>query len=74
MKGSPPPIPSTSSAGATAGSCPGCQSSFIVTTAKIPDADSYWRCMKCGDVWNVARSRGARSSGRDDWMRRRTSY
>jgi predicted Zn finger-like uncharacterized protein len=74
MKGSPPSIPSTSPAGATAGSCPGCQSSFIVTTSKIPDADSYWRCMKCGDVWNVGRSRASRSSGRDDWMRRRTSY
>jgi hypothetical protein len=27
----------------------------IVTTAKSPDADSYWRCTACGDVWNDSR-------------------
>jgi predicted Zn finger-like uncharacterized protein len=74
MKDSPPSIASTSSAGVAGASCPGCQSLSIVTTSKIPDADSYWRCTKCGDVWNMARSRVSRSSGRDDWMRRRTSY
>lgn len=37
------------------GSCPACSSSSIVTTAKIPDADSYWRCTKCGEVWNDGR-------------------
>jgi predicted Zn finger-like uncharacterized protein len=36
-------------------SCPSCQSPTIVTTAKIPDADSYWRCTQCGDVWNGSR-------------------
>ncbi len=37
-------------------SCPACQSSSIVTTAKVPDRDSYWRCKDCGEVWNNSRS------------------
>jgi predicted Zn finger-like uncharacterized protein len=36
-------------------SCPTCHSVAIVTTAKSPDADSYWRCTACGDVWNDSR-------------------
>jgi predicted Zn finger-like uncharacterized protein len=44
--------------------CPACLSSSIVTTAKIPDADSYWRCTKCGDVWNAARSHAGRQAAR----------
>lgn len=35
--------------------CPTCRSSAIVTTAKHPDANSYWRCTACGDVWNALR-------------------
>jgi len=55
--------PSTSSAAAvTPASCPACQSTLIVTTAKIPDADSYWRCRSCGEVWNASRMR-------TDWNR-----
>jgi predicted Zn finger-like uncharacterized protein len=44
--------------------CPACKSSSIVTNAKIPDADSYWRCTNCGEVWNVARSQNTRYGGR----------
>ena len=36
--------------------CPACQSSSIVTKAKKPDADSYWRCTSCGEVWNASRT------------------
>jgi predicted Zn finger-like uncharacterized protein len=36
-------------------SCPFCTSAAIVSTAKVPDASSYWRCSKCGEVWNPAR-------------------
>ena len=43
-------------------SCPACQSSSIGTTAKIPDADNYWRCENCGEVWNASRSQ-------TDWYR-----
>ncbi len=44
--------------------CPTCKSSSIVTTAKNPDANSYWRCTSCGDVWNNARNQGPRYGGR----------
>jgi predicted Zn finger-like uncharacterized protein len=44
--------------------CPACQSPSIVTTAKVPDADTYWRCTKCGEVWNVSRSRNHYPGGR----------
>ena len=37
--------------------CPACHSSSIVTTVKKPDADTYWRCAKCGEIWNVGRRR-----------------
>ena len=36
-------------------SCPTCRSPSIVTTAKSPNTDSYWRCTACGEVWNVSR-------------------
>ena len=35
--------------------CPACRSSSTTTTAKHPDAASYWRCRQCGEVWNVER-------------------
>jgi predicted Zn finger-like uncharacterized protein len=35
--------------------CPTCQSRSIVTTAKSPDSSTYWRCTKCGEIWNDAR-------------------
>jgi predicted Zn finger-like uncharacterized protein len=46
--------------------CPTCQSTAITTTAKIPDSTSYWRCTKCGDVWNASR-RAAVRPGRYRW-------
>jgi transposase-like protein len=46
--------------------CPACQSSAITTTAKGPDVNAYWRCEKCGEVWNVSR-RGVRRSGVNPW-------
>ena len=47
-------------------SCPTCKSTSIVTTAKIPDADSYWRCTDCGDVWNAGRAT-AKRYGLERW-------
>jgi predicted Zn finger-like uncharacterized protein len=44
-------IPSTPLAHVAPATCPTCHSSAIVTKAKTPDADSYWRCTKCGDMW-----------------------
>jgi predicted Zn finger-like uncharacterized protein len=49
-------LPPDSSVGVAPATCPACQSSSIVTKAKTPDADTYWRCTSCGEVWNVARS------------------
>jgi predicted Zn finger-like uncharacterized protein len=43
--------------------CPTCKSPAITTTAKSPDADSYWRCSKCGEVWNDSRTRSAQRGG-----------
>jgi predicted Zn finger-like uncharacterized protein len=40
--------------------CPSCGSTVTVTTSASPNADSYWRCTKCGEVWNVARLQGDR--------------
>ena len=45
----------TSFADNTPAICPVCRSSSIVTKTKSPDADTYWRCVDCGEVWNVAR-------------------
>lgn len=41
--------------------CPFCGSSHIVTvadvkgTAKMKDADRYWRCETCREMWNPGR-------------------
>jgi len=50
----PPPTPQAADAPTA---CPACRSASIVTTSKIPDAESYWRCQTCGEIWNVSRSR-----------------
>jgi predicted Zn finger-like uncharacterized protein len=46
--------------------CPACQSVAITSTAKVPNASSYWRCEGCGEVWNVSR----RSDPVDSWRGR----
>jgi transposase-like protein len=50
-----PAVPST---------CPVCRSDSISTTAKTPDANSYWRCEACGEVWNAGRRTEATLGGR----------
>jgi ribosomal protein L37AE/L43A len=32
--------------------CPKCGSRDTSSAAKRPTDNSYWRCLKCGDVWN----------------------
>lgn len=34
--------------------CPKCGSRQASSAAKRPTENSYWRCLKCGDVWNPA--------------------
>ena len=46
----------TGSPDTTPTSCPVCHSSAIVTTAKVPNRYSYWRCTMCGEIWNALRS------------------
>ena len=55
-----PPVSATAVVPAT---CPACQATSIVTAAKSPDVDSYWRCTKCGEIWNAARLRPNRYGG-----------
>ena len=35
--------------------CPACQSQAILTKARDTDTDAYWRCTRCGEVWNASR-------------------
>lgn len=53
--GSPPASSSSSQVFAPPTRCPSCGGQSIVTSAKVPAADSYWRCDGCGEVWNDAR-------------------
>lgn len=43
--------------------CPECASSEVKTTSKVVTAASYWRCEKCGEVWNVGRTSAASRYG-----------
>jgi transposase-like protein len=42
--------------------CPACQSSDVRTTCKATDEAPYWRCLSCGEIWNVARRVAASAS------------
>ena len=37
--------------------CPFCQSTKITTPSEKVDANTYWRCDACGQMWTVARQR-----------------
>ena len=41
--------------------CPACGSTSVTTSAKSPDASSYWRCVRCDEIWNVGRRHGGAS-------------
>ena len=38
--------------------CPDCGARALDTLAKIITADTYWRCVTCGLVWNRKQRRG----------------
>lgn len=42
--------------------CPACRSSNVTTTSHVATAASYWRCLACGEVWNVGRRESDRQS------------
>ena len=35
--------------------CPACGGRNLTTTSKTVDASTYWRCLTCGEVWNLKR-------------------
>jgi len=45
--------------------CPACRSRDLTTTSKTVNAEAYWRCRGCGNVWNVGRHRAASRHERD---------
>jgi len=59
-----------SETGADAPSCPACRSRDVMTTSKVANADSYWRCIACGEVWNAARLKAGSRYRRDEPFRR----
>jgi predicted Zn finger-like uncharacterized protein len=50
--------------------CPSCRSAEIVTNARVATADSYWRCLACGEMWNAGRLRLVSRRGGDHGFRR----
>lgn len=47
--------------------CPACASTDLKTTAKTIDVSTYWRCGRCGEVWNVSRREAGRRNGFRRW-------
>jgi transposase-like protein len=41
--------------------CPSCRSRDLTTTSKAVDKNTYWRCVSCGEVWNLGRRQANRS-------------
>jgi transposase-like protein len=41
--------------------CPSCRSRDLITSAKAIDKNTYWRCVACGEVWNLGRRQSNRS-------------
>ena len=60
--------PDASGAIAAPSECPACRSSDVKTTSKNVSAESYWRCLSCGEVWNVGRREPAQ--GGRSWFNR----
>ena len=35
--------------------CPACGARELHTTSKVIDRSTYWRCLSCGEIWNLVR-------------------
>jgi hypothetical protein len=35
--------------------CPACRSTEITSVTRTPDENAYWRCDRCGEIWNAGR-------------------
>ena len=47
--------------------CPACHSVNVTTTSKTITAETYWRCSRCGEVWNVGRRENGSQGYRRGW-------
>jgi transposase-like protein len=47
--------------------CPFCASVELTNNNKTATASTYWRCTKCGEIWNAARLQARRVQ--DRWQR-----
>jgi len=47
--------------------CPFCESTDVATTSRLVTEATYWRCQKCGEIWNAGRLQTGRY--RNDWRR-----
>jgi transcription elongation factor Elf1 len=39
----------------TPSACPFCGSSNVTTASEKVDQSTYWRCVPCGQMWNIER-------------------
>ncbi len=58
-----PPIRQVEAAPLQPSRCPSCDGRQMVTTSKTIDRETYWRCVTCGEVWNLDRCRPSYRSG-----------
>ena len=47
----------------TPSGCPACQSPKVTSKSKVVSSETYWRCLSCGEVWNVGRRAAAHPGG-----------
>ena len=55
---------SSDASGTRPDKCPECGSTAVGTLAKEITAATYWRCHRCGHVWNPGRDRANQRSNR----------
>jgi len=51
-------------------SCPFCGAATIKAASQKVDASTYWRCVACGEMWNLNRMQTAPARWRQSWDRR----
>ena len=59
---------------ATPAACPDCRSDQIKGPDQPGTGLSYWRCLKCGIVWNPERPPDRSRSGRQERTTRRDDF
>ena len=67
MRGDDPQRNTDSLASAPPAVCPACRSTELTTASKVVDANTYWRCKRCGEVWNATRRAAPSEWRRGRW-------